>query len=229
MKPLPPHLTGGHFLLAETDPSLVFTPEDLSTEERQITESAEKFMDKEVLPNLEPLEHQEPGLAVKLFKEVGNLGLHALEVPEEYGGLGLGKKAATGVAMQLSRLGGFGVWRIFWALFGASNQLLAALTLLGITVWLWRTRRQIWVLFVVGLPTVFMYTMSTWALVRMIFGYINQIPKSTSPQVLYVLLGISSLLLVLAVAMLFEAVIALSKRNDQPNPPNAKAPALATA
>ena len=121
------------------------------------------------------------------------------------------------------------LWRIFWALFGASNQLLAALTLLGITVWLWRTRRQIWVLFVVGLPTVFMYTMSTWALVRMIFGYINQIPKSTSPQVLYVLLGISSLLLVLAVAMLFEAIIALSKRNDQPNPPNAKAPALATA
>src|SRR5690606_29653426 len=31
-------------------------------------------------------------------------------------------------------------WRTFWFLFGASNQLLAALTLLGVTVWLWRTR-----------------------------------------------------------------------------------------
>ena len=31
------------------------------------------------------------------------------------------------------------VWQIFWNLFGASNQLLAALTLLGVTVWLWRT------------------------------------------------------------------------------------------
>ena len=33
------------------------------------------------------------------------------------------------------------VWKMFWGLFGASNQLLAALTLLGVTVWLWRTRR----------------------------------------------------------------------------------------
>ena len=33
------------------------------------------------------------------------------------------------------------VWQIFWPLFGASNQLLAALTLLGVTVWLWQTQR----------------------------------------------------------------------------------------
>ena len=109
MKSLPSHLTGGHFLLTETDPNVVFTPEDLSTEERQITESVEKFMDKEVFPRLEALEHQEPGLAVKLFKQLGELGLHGLEVPEEYGGLGLGKKVTSGVAAQLSRLGGFGV------------------------------------------------------------------------------------------------------------------------
>ena len=109
MKQLPSNLTGGHFLLTETDPTLVFTPEDLSTEERQIAESVEKFMDKEVFTRLEALEHQEPGLAVKLFKQMGELGLHAIEFPEEFGGLGLGKAASTGVAMQLSRLGGFGV------------------------------------------------------------------------------------------------------------------------
>ena len=109
MKPLPSHLTGGSFLLTETDPAVVFTPEDLTTEERQIAESAEKFMDKEVFTRLEALEHQEPGLAVKLFKQLGEMGLHALEIPEEFGGLGLGKTASTGVAMQLSRLGGFGV------------------------------------------------------------------------------------------------------------------------
>ena len=58
-------------------------------------------------------------------------------------------------------------WRTFWFLFGASNQLLAALTLLGVTVWLWRTRRTSLVWFITGIPTVFMYTMSTWALVKM--------------------------------------------------------------
>ena len=42
------------------------------------------------------------------------------------------------------------VWQLFWNLFGASNQLLAALTLLGVTVWLWRTRRAMWVWFVTG-------------------------------------------------------------------------------
>lgn len=60
------------------------------------------------------------------------------------------------------------VWRTFWALFGASNQLLAALALLGVTVWLWRTRRVVWVWFVTGIPMVFMYVMSTWALCQII-------------------------------------------------------------
>lgn len=60
-------------------------------------------------------------------------------------------------------------WRIFWDLFGASNQLLAALTLLGVTVWLWRTYRAKWVLAVTGLPCVWMYTMSMWALVRILW------------------------------------------------------------
>lgn len=109
MKPLPPHLTGAHFLLAETDPAEVFTPEELPTEERQIVETAQKFMDKEVLTRIDELEHQEEGLSVKLFKQLGELGLHTLEVPESHGGLGLGKTVGAGVAAQFSRLGGFGV------------------------------------------------------------------------------------------------------------------------
>ncbi|RLS46725.1 MAG: carbon starvation protein A [Planctomycetota bacterium] len=120
------------------------------------------------------------------------------------------------------------LWRVFWALFGASNQLLAALTLLGVTVWLWRTRRQVWVLFVTGIPTVFMYTMSTWALVRMIFSTLNEIQTTPNPQqIKYILLGISSLLVVLALAMLVEAVLALVKFDDGRSRPNAPAPALA--
>ncbi|WP_373653826.1 carbon starvation protein A [Schlesneria sp. DSM 10557] len=106
------------------------------------------------------------------------------------------------------------LWRIFWSLFGASNQLLAALSLLGVTVWLWRTRREIWVLFAVGLPTVFMYTMSIWALGRMIYAYVRQLSGPQAPQqTTYILLGISTLLLFLALAMLVEAIIALTQRD----------------
>ncbi len=106
---LPARLTGGNFLLAETEPGSVFTPEDLSPEDRQMAATAEKFMDKEVFPQLEALEHQEPGLARKLFQQAGDLGLLCIEVPEALGGLGLGKTATLGVNEQLSRLAGFGI------------------------------------------------------------------------------------------------------------------------
>ena len=108
-KPLPAALTGGNFLLTETNPETVFTPEDLTAEQRLMAQTAEKFMDKEVLPNLEALEHQQEGLSQKLFRQAGALGLLGMEVPEAYGGLGLGKVSGIGVAEQLTRLGGFGV------------------------------------------------------------------------------------------------------------------------
>jgi alkylation response protein AidB-like acyl-CoA dehydrogenase len=74
-----------------------------------MAQTAEKFMDKEVLPNLEALEHQEEGLTPRLFRKAGELGLLGMEVPEDYEGLGLGKTSALGVEGQLTRLGGFGV------------------------------------------------------------------------------------------------------------------------
>src|SRR5664279_2421712 len=109
LRQLPTHLIGGNFLLTETEPDLVFTPEDLSSDQRLMAQTAEKFMEKDVLPNLEALEHQAEGLAPKLFRQAGELGLLGMEVPAEYDGLGLGKTSALGVEEQLTRLGGFGV------------------------------------------------------------------------------------------------------------------------
>jgi len=109
MADLPAHLTGGNFLFNDTKPELVFTPEDLGSDEREMAATAEKFMDKDVFPHLEALEHREEGVAQKCFRQACELGLLALEVPEDHGGLGLGKVAALGVAEQLSRLAGFGI------------------------------------------------------------------------------------------------------------------------
>lgn len=90
-------------------------------------------------------------------------------------------------------------WKLFWPLFGASNQLLAALTLLALTVWLHRTRRAWWIWPVVGLPGAFMYAMSAWAL----FGFIFRgFGKSWSDPVAWVAL----LLVALAAMLLVEAV-----------------------
>ena len=57
-------------------------------------------------------------------------------------------------------------WKTFWNLFGASNQLLAALALIGVTVWLMNTRRGSKVWLVSFLPAVFMFVVSVWSLVQ---------------------------------------------------------------
>ena len=52
-------------------------------------------------------------------------------------------------------------WKTFWTIFGTSNQLLAALTLLTVTVWLKRNGKP-WQL--TGIPSAFMLTMTFWSL-----------------------------------------------------------------
>jgi carbon starvation protein len=55
----------------------------------------------------------------------------------------------------------------FWTLFGASNQLLAALTLLSITVWLYKARKRI--AFTL-LPMLFVLIITLWALSSIVIG-----------------------------------------------------------
>ena len=116
-------------------------------------------------------------------------------------------------------------WRTFWSLFGASNQLLAALTLLGVTVWLWRTRREAWVWLVTGLPTLFMYVMSTWALVSMTLPKFRTDAGFTLPADPVPWAGL--VLLVLAAVMLLEAIRAIL--GDRGGPERGPARAADTA
>jgi len=63
-----------------------------------------------------------------------------------------------------------GSWVRFWTLFGASNQLLAGLSLLAITVWLARARRRIAYTLV---PMIFVLTITLWALFKLALGNIR--------------------------------------------------------
>lgn len=60
-----------------------------------------------------------------------------------------------------------GSWNDFWTLFGASNQLLAALSLLSITAWLYKSRQRI--AFTL-LPMLFVLVITLWALSTMVIG-----------------------------------------------------------
>ena len=119
-------------------------------------------------------------------------------------------------------------WRIFWDLFGASNQLLAALTLLGVTVWLWRTYRAKWVLAVTGLPCVFMYTMSMWALGRILWPLIEAVKvgkfewtgpiASPVPWVALVLAVLGALMLAEAVRIVVSGMTHPPSRSSEALP-----------
>jgi alkylation response protein AidB-like acyl-CoA dehydrogenase len=100
---------GGSFLLESPQPSDVFTPADLSDDQRLIGQSAEEFVIKEVMPNVKNLEAKKAGLLPELVKKAGELGLLSGGIPEQYGGAGLDKVATTVLTEKLSIYGGFAV------------------------------------------------------------------------------------------------------------------------
>ncbi|HTJ30275.1 MAG TPA: acyl-CoA dehydrogenase family protein, partial [Acidobacteriaceae bacterium] len=89
---------GGSFLLEDRLPHEVFTPEDLSEEQRQIVETAARFARERILPEVERIEAKEAGLMRQLLGEAAELGFTAIDIPEEFGGLGLDKVTSALVA-----------------------------------------------------------------------------------------------------------------------------------
>jgi alkylation response protein AidB-like acyl-CoA dehydrogenase len=100
---------GGSFLLESPAPQDVFTPADLTDDQKLIGQTAEEFVLKEVLPLAKDLENKKPGLMAELVKKGGELGLMGGGVPEAYGGTGLDKIATTVLTEKLSIYGGFAV------------------------------------------------------------------------------------------------------------------------
>ena len=104
-----PAAKGGSFLLESPQPGDVFTPADLTDDQKLIGQTAEEFVLKEVFPFIKDLENKKPGLMPELVKKGGEVGLMGGGVPEEYGGAGLDKIATTVLTEKLSIYGGFAV------------------------------------------------------------------------------------------------------------------------
>jgi alkylation response protein AidB-like acyl-CoA dehydrogenase len=100
---------GGAFLIATCTPDDVFTPADLSDDQRLIGQTAEEFVAKEVVPNIPELEQQKEGLMAEMLKKAGELGLLGGAIPEEYGGAALDKVSATILAEKLAGYASFAV------------------------------------------------------------------------------------------------------------------------
>ncbi|HXJ13693.1 MAG TPA: acyl-CoA dehydrogenase family protein [Candidatus Limnocylindrales bacterium] len=104
-----PAAKGGSFLLESAAPADIFTPADLSDDQKLIGQTAEEFVLKEVLPLAKDLENKKPGLMAELVRKAAELGLMSGGTPEEYGGAGLDKIATTVLTEKISIYGGFAV------------------------------------------------------------------------------------------------------------------------
>jgi len=100
-------VSGGSFLIEEHTPNEVFTPEDFNEQHLLIAQTAEEFANKEIVPNIDKMEHKDFGLTRELVRKAGELGLSGVDVPEQYGGLHLDKVTSAIIADRLAKHGGF--------------------------------------------------------------------------------------------------------------------------
>ncbi len=100
---------GGEFLLTETIGTNLFTPEDFTSEQRQIAETTEAFVNNEIFPDLERLEEQDFELLREKLRSCAELGLFLVDIPEEYGGLELDKATSMLVAEKIGPTGSFAI------------------------------------------------------------------------------------------------------------------------
>jgi alkylation response protein AidB-like acyl-CoA dehydrogenase len=100
---------GGAFLITNSAPQDVFTPADLTDDQRLIGQTAEEFVKKEVVPLIPELEQHKPGLMAQTLRKAGEIGLLGGAIPESYGGAGLDKVSATVLAEKLAGYASFAV------------------------------------------------------------------------------------------------------------------------
>ena len=101
---------GGAFLITSCRPEDVFTPADFSDDQRLIGQTAEEFVQKEVMPAVPELEaHKDEHLMAQMLKKAGEIGLLGGGIPEAYGGSGLDKISAAILAEKLAGYGSFAV------------------------------------------------------------------------------------------------------------------------
>ena len=82
-------IKGGEFIIRDTEPKDIFTPEEFTEEHKMIASMCEDFIHQEIIPHLDRIDSLEEGLMPSLLKKAGELGLLGLSIPQEYGGMGV--------------------------------------------------------------------------------------------------------------------------------------------
>ncbi len=96
---------GGSFLIQPASPAEVFTPEDLTDQHRLIMQTAQEFVEQEIVPRLKEIEEKKPGLLRELLRKAGDVGLLANDVPQKFGGLEMDKISSILISEVMARDG----------------------------------------------------------------------------------------------------------------------------
>jgi alkylation response protein AidB-like acyl-CoA dehydrogenase len=99
---------GGGFLLDSTEQ--IFTPEQFTEEHHAIARTTEEFWEIDVAPKLEAIQQQEPGVALAALRKSAALGLTAVLIPEQYGGMEMDMVSAMIVAEGIAKDGSYAAW-----------------------------------------------------------------------------------------------------------------------
>jgi butyryl-CoA dehydrogenase len=100
---------GGSFLITDPTAADCFFPEDFTEEQKQIGETTANFALNEIVPASAQIEAKDFAGTKRLLKEAADLGLTAIDIPEEYGGLELDKVTSAIVAENISKQASFSV------------------------------------------------------------------------------------------------------------------------
>jgi alkylation response protein AidB-like acyl-CoA dehydrogenase len=101
---------GTAFLLEDSAPQDIFTPEDLSEEHLAVGHMVDEFWANEVEPNLPAIREKKPGVAMAVLRKSVELGLTAMTIPEEYGGMAMDLPSLMVTAERMGRDGSYGGW-----------------------------------------------------------------------------------------------------------------------
>jgi alkylation response protein AidB-like acyl-CoA dehydrogenase len=98
-------LKGGSFLIETRSPSDVFTPEDTTDQHKLIAQTAQEFIDQEIVPRIQEIEDKKPGVLRELLRKAAEVGLSSTDLPQRFGGLALDKISSILVSEEMARNG----------------------------------------------------------------------------------------------------------------------------
>jgi alkylation response protein AidB-like acyl-CoA dehydrogenase len=101
---------GTGFLIEDSAPQEIFTPEDLSEEHLAVGRLVDDFWANEVEPNLPAIREKKPGVAMAVLRKSVALGLTGMAIPEEYGGMAMDLPSLMVTAERMGRDGSYGGW-----------------------------------------------------------------------------------------------------------------------